>query len=359
MLTLATADVLSAQSARWSEVLGHLRHDVYHTPDYHCLSGFGQEGNPQAFFYQEGDLSFLWPYLLTPIAGAAGFHDATSVYGYSGPVGSANPDFTARAWSALLDHWKSQQVVSAFTRFHPLLANFRMLEGIPTANAGIREFGSTVSIDLRLPAEVHLQQYHKNLRYDIRKARETGLVTIDDENWIHTDDFTAVYQDTMARCGSRREYVVDRAWVCRFREALGSKARLFVTKRGEAVAAAMIVIRYDQFLHSHLIGSAPEFASSSPSKTLLDDVRLWGIAQGCGSMHLGGGLGGREDALFQFKRRFSPLTHSFRTGSWILNEPVYRALEDEKRTSLAASGIQLNEISYFPSYRFNPSAETG
>jgi hypothetical protein len=359
VLTLANADVVSTEGAQWREALGRVRHDIYHTPEYHCLSGFGQQGKPQAFVYQEDALSFFWPYLLSPIAGAAGFHDATSVYGYSGPVGSTKPDFAARAWAALLDHWKSLQVVSAFTRFHPLLANFEILDEIPSAKAGIQEYGNTVSIDLHLPSEVHVQQYSKNLRYDIRKGRETGLATIEDETWTHTDDFVAVYGDTMARCGSRPEYVVDRAWVCNFREALGSRARLFVTKRGESVAAVMIAIAYEEFLHCHLIGSAPEFATSSPSKILLDDVRAWGVQNGYGSMHLGGGLGGREDALFQFKRRFSPLTHSFRTGRWILDEPVYRDLEEANRSRLAAKGIRLEDVSYFPSYRFNPSIVAG
>ena len=355
MLTLGTVDLLTPTNSHWSAVLDRLDHDVYHTPEYHCLSGFGQAGAPQAFVYQEEDNSFVWPYLLTPIEAAPGYHDATSVYGYPGPVGTPNPQFLNRAWDALSDHWKSERVVSAFTRFNPLLANDRLLEGIPTATAGIKDCGNTVSIDLTLPAEMHSQQYHKNLRYAIRKARETGLVTSEDHSWARADDFVAVYQDTMARCGSRPEYVVDRDWIQNFRDTMGSRARLFVTTNDGAVAAAMIVLDYDTFLHCHLIGSAPEFAASSPSKVLLDDVRLWGIENGRSSMHLGGGLGGREDALYQFKRKFSPLTHLFRTGNWIMNAPVYRDLEEQNRATLAARGINLEDVSYFPSYRFNPA----
>jgi hypothetical protein len=308
-----------------------------------------------AFVYQEDELSFLWPYLLKPIAGTDGFHDATSAYGYPGPVGSSDGAFLARAWEALVEHWKSRGVVSAFTRFHPLLENSQLLEAIPEARAGIRDCGNTVSIDLTLPAEVQTQQYHKNLRYDIRKGREAGLETFADEQWAHIDAFVGVYQDTMARCGSRPEYVVDAAWVGRFREALGGQARLFVTTKGDAVAAAMIVITYGEYVHCHLIGSAPEFASLSPSKVLLDDVRQWGSRNGYTSMHLGGGLGGREDALYQFKRKFSPRTHMFRTGSWILNEAQYRSLEAKNRERLAAEGIDPGEIHYFPAYRYNPA----
>ncbi len=355
MLNLAKIDVLLPTGTQWQEALHRVQHDVFHTPEYHSLSGFGHTGQPQAFHYQEGDLAFLWPYLLTPIAGAAGYYDATSVYGYPGPVGSDNPEFLTRAWDALQHHWRSQQIVSAFTRFNPLLANANLLAEVPSAAVGIRQFGNTVSIDLTLSEEAHLQRYHKNLRYSIRKARETGLVTLEDCSWTHADDFVAVYRDTMARCGSRPEYIVDKPWVNLFRETLGTRARLFIAKLGDSVAAAMIVIAYKQVLHSHLIGSAPEHAVISPSKVMIDDVRIWGTKNGFQSMHLGGGLGGREDALFQFKRRFSPLTHSFRTGSWILNEPIYRELAAQNHARLAALGIQPEQITYFPSYRYNPT----
>ncbi len=359
MLTQAKADVLVPTDTAWRAVLDRVRHDVFHTPEYHCLPGFGQEGQPRAFHYQEGDRDFLWPYLLTPIADAPGYSDATSVYGYPGPVGSADPEFLARAWGALQDHWGSQRIVSSFTRFNPILGNFNLLAELPAAAAGVREFGNTVAIDLTLSEKVHLQQYHKNLSYDIRKAREAGLVTAEDRDWTCADAFVAAYQDTMARCGSRPEYVVDRPWVDRFRATLGASVRLFVTKLGDSVAAAMLVIDYNHVLHCHLIGTASQHAAVSPSKVLLDDVRSWGARNGRQSMHLGGGLGGREDTLFKFKRRFSPLTQSFRTGSWILNESIYGELEARNHARLAAAGIQPDQVTYFPSYRFNPPSASG
>ena len=355
MLALTTSYVLSPRSAQWGAVLDSLPHDVYHSAEYSTLSGFGQEGEAMAFVYQEDGSSFLWPYLLKPIEGAPGFYDAGSVYGYPGPAGTAEPEFLARAWEALLEQWRSQGVVSAFTRFHPMLNNHELLTTIPAARGGLRECGNTVSIDLTLPLEAQAQQIHRNMRADIRKGREAGLITSLDADWKHIAEFVAAYQDTMARCGSRPEYVVDEQWVSQFRETIGANAHLFVTKQGEAVAAAMIVITYGPFVHCHLIGTAPEFAALSPSKVMFDDVRQWGSRNGYATMHLGGGLGGREDALFQFKRKFSPRTHMFRTGSWILDEAKYRSLDAENRTRLAEAGIEAGEISYFPAYRYRPA----
>lgn len=358
-MTLAQIDLLPAEGAQWGKLLERLPHDIYHTPAYHSIPGFGQTGRPWLFAYTEGDRPFLWPYLLTPIAGTGGWHDVRSVYGYSGPLTTAEPAFLARAWRALADHWQRQNVVSAFTRFHPLLGNGPLIAGIDDAAAGgVHAYGATVSIDLARPLESQPRSYNKKLRQEIRKAREAGLVTIEDSGWVHTDAFVALYQETMLRRSSRPEYVIDRAWVDHFRERLGASAHLFVTTGSDGtVAAAMIVLAYRPFVHCHLIGTAAAFSGESPSKLLLDDVRIWGTRNGYQTMHLGGGLGGREDSLFGFKRRFSPCTQPFYTGSWILNEPRYRELEAAHRARLAAAGTPLADIPFFPAYRYTPHAD--
>lgn len=359
-MTLAQVDLLPAHGTQWGGLLERLPHDIYHTPDYHGIPGFGQAGSPCLFAYGEGDRLFLWPYLLTPIAGTGGWHDVRSVYGYSGPLATAEPAFLARAWRALVDHWERQHVVSAFTRFHPLLGNGPLIESIGDAAAGVRAYGATVSIDLAMPLEGQFRRYNKKLRQEIRKAREAGLATIVDSGWRHSDAFVALYQETMSRRGSRPEYVIDRAWVDHFRARLAPHAQLFVTTGSDgAVAAAMIVLAYRPFVHCHLIGTAAAFAGESPSKLLLDDVRIWGTRNGYQTMHLGGGLGGREDSLFGFKRRFSPRTQPFHTGAWILNEPRYRELEAAHRARLAAAGIALADIPFFPAYRYTPHADAG
>jgi carbamoyl-phosphate synthase large subunit len=96
----------------------------------------------------------------------------------------------------------------------------------------------------------------------------------------------------------------------------------------------------------------------SPLKVLLDDVRAWGSAQGLQSFHLGGGVGAREDSLFQFKRRFSPLVHEFRIGSWILKPTEYRDLENKWRKFYTERGIAVENPEFFPIYRHRPGPPT-
>ena len=69
--------MLSPADAEWRTLLEAVGHDIYHTPAYHSIPGFGRQGEPHAFAYREERHTFLWPYLLSPIRD--GFNDVTSV----------------------------------------------------------------------------------------------------------------------------------------------------------------------------------------------------------------------------------------------------------------------------------------
>ena len=343
--------------AAWLELLGRTPHDVFHHPGYHQLPGLGHEGSPHLLSYTESDGSLLlWPYLLRPIPDT-GNHDVSSVYGYAGPVSTGSPEFHERAWPALLDHWRRQGVVSVFTRFHPMLGNAQFIGSVESGKAelGRSAGGSTVSIDLTLPSAEQIRRYQKVLRQQIRKSRELGFVTTEDGDWENTGNFVRLYRETMTRRNSREEYLVDEAWVNTFRQRLGTHARLFVTKWRDTVAAALLAIEYSPYLHAHLTGIDSELATYSPLKVMLDDVREWGTQRpGLQSFHLGGGLGGREDSLFQFKRKFSPVTHTFETGRWILDAARYRELESAHAESLRRQGYRIGNPEFFPIYRYQP-----
>lgn len=350
---------LASEESSWMKSLEGVKHDIYHTAAYHRISGFGNRGEAFAFSYREEDQRFVWPYLLSPIEGGDGWNDVSSVYGYPGVVASPDSEFVERAWAALLDQWKMQRVVSVFTRFHPLLANVKLLSGLKDRNGvsaleGCRLVGSTVAIDLTPSSEQQVRSYQKVLRQEIRKSRAAGFVTEADVEWRHVDDFLHLYTDTMARRNSRSDYLVDAAWVSEFRRTLGEHARLFVTKWNGTVAAALLAMEYRPFLHAHLTGINRELTAHSPLKVLLDDVREWGTVRGLQSFHLGGGLGGREDSLFQFKQKFSPVTHEFWTGAWVLDRAAYRDLEERHRNEFAAEGVDLGDPGFFPIYRYQP-----
>ena len=354
VLVGAQTQVHSIGDTSWMELLDRVPHDVYHTAAYHSLPGFGNRGEAFAFSYCENENTFLWPYLLSAIDGSEGWNDVSSVYGYPGPVATGDMEFVQRAWAALRDQWKLQRVVSVFTRFHPLIGNYKVFENLQDGLKGCRRIGPTVAIDLRPTSEEQIRSYQKVLRQEIRKTRNLGFTTEEDSDWQYVPDFIHLYSDTMARRNSRSDYLVDGPWIENFRKALGGDARLFVTKWNGTVAAALLAMKHGPFLHAHLTGINRDLTAYSPLKVLLDDIREWGTNQGLQSFHLGGGLGGREDSLFDFKRKFSPGTHEFWTGSWIIDPAVYRALAEQHRLNFTSQGIEIGDPGFFPIYRYQP-----
>ena len=60
------------------------------------------------------------------------------------------------------------------------------------------------------------------------------------------------------------------------------------------------------WLHYHLGGAADAARGTGASHLALYSLACWGREQGFETLHLGGGVGGREDSLLEFKLRFAP-----------------------------------------------------
>ena len=136
--------VIPATSPEWAEWLAAVAHDFYHTAAYHRFSQACGEGEAFLAIYGDRAKFVAWPYLLRRVADSAGlessrFTDVTSVYGYPGPLVCNCADdgvFLASAWEALVKVWRKQDVVTVFTRFHPVLENHQWLSGFCLTSCG-------------------------------------------------------------------------------------------------------------------------------------------------------------------------------------------------------------------------------
>ena len=80
---------------------------------------------------------------------------------------------------------------------------------------------------------------------------------------------------------------------------------------------------------------------------MLDYARTWARQRGNDVLHLGGGVGGRADSLFQFKAGFSPRRHAFHTWRVIVDPDQYEALCARRPGSENAD----DATDFFPRYR--------
>jgi hypothetical protein len=347
--------IRGSADADWARWLHSVPHDFYHTAAYHRFSECSGEGEAWLAVYGSEEQYLAWPYLLrkAPVDPRGGdLYDITSVYGYPGPlVKQPSPDdlFLERAGEAIARFWITQKVVSVFSRFHPLVRNFRWPKGtLGTGPAGgVTHTGTTISIDLTASEEENWRGYQPSLRSRIRGGWNRGVTVTVDESWSHLGDFVKFYHAAMARNLASPYYFFPEGYFLRLREAIGSHAVLMVARLDAAVAAAGIFIEYRGIVQNHFCVNNPEFLDAAPSKVLLDDVRRWARSRGNSVFHLGGGRGGCQDSLFAFKAAFSTRRHPFHIGRWILNKPGYERLCSEH----AGCNLLGSETDFFPAYR--------
>jgi hypothetical protein len=343
----------TSRNAEWREVLEATEgHDFCHLPEYHRVSEHYGEGRAHLFVWREAGCTIAFPLLIRPINPSTpdGWKDATSVYGYGGPVASpgAVPPAVSRHFQEAVQNALGQMgVVSAFSRLHPLLNQHALLEGL----GEMRLRGQTVSIDLTQTEEAQWAGYHKKCRNSIRKLQLAGYVGYHDRAMKYLPQFVEVYHETMRRVGAQRAYFFDLEYFQTLAREMGPALHLFVVLRGEDVASATLGTLAGGIMQDFLGGSRDAFLKLSPDRLAVDTERRCARELGAKVLHLGGGVGLQEDSVFQYKARFSDRRHSFSTWQCILLPEVYTELCQSRARSNEAQGLRALHPDYFPAYR--------
>ena len=346
------------QRAQWMDVSKQsFQCDFYHLPAYHTLAEEAEEGLANLFLFQEDDDFVALPLLLRPIRTTPchahsdeDWWDATSVYGYAGPIGS-RPDIPQAVlqnfWRALRQELLERRIVSAFSRLHPLIPQQGLLAGlgecVPT--------GQTVSIDLTLPLEVQRSRYRQNHNRDINRLIRKGVTCVRDQHGAYLDEFADIYYENMRRVGASNAYFFAPTYFERFVTLLGSTAQLFVCLMKTKVMCAGLFTLHNGIAQYHLGGTREKYRELSPLKMLLDTVRLWAHECGARFFHLGGGVGAQKDSLFHFKAGFSEQRHDFAVWRWVLFPDVYEQMCQEKIRWCEQRGVSPVYLEHFPAYR--------
>jgi hypothetical protein len=330
----------------WTAVLGRCRHDVHQLPRYVELEARRLGGRPAAVVIDEPEGAALLPVILRELPSALGPGlDASSPYGYPAPVfGSRAPGFAHAAVDAMVSALRERSVVSAFVRLHPLLdAPLAELE----RHGQLVDHGPTVWIDLSADEATQWAEHRSTHRNLIRRARREGLRVRFDDAFAELDAFFEVYAQTMVRVEARWSEF-GRAYLHELAAALGERGFLaLVEDRGQVVAGGVFT-RCGGLVQYHLSGTASAWQRASPSRLLLDEVRRRSIALGDRCMHLGGGVGAREDPLYRFKRGFSRQRGRFHSWRVIVDELAYAKLVARW---VALGGDPTGRAELFPRYR--------
>jgi serine/alanine adding enzyme len=326
------APVLAAvEPARWDGLLRRAGvRDVYYSRGLVEASALLAEGEPTLLHRPGAAGDVLFPCIVRRDPA-----DVVTPYGYGGPLGAGAAPPLAE-FAAEYEAWcRERGIVTSFAVFHPLLGN-----ADSPAASGFRRSALAGTVAWPLAGDL-LAGMHKHHRRVVRGARAAGLQVAVDPAPSDLAEFVAVYERTMRRSGAAPFYRFPGAYW----EALleGVPLVRVDVRDGGRLLASVLGMGEPPWLHYHLGGTADAGRAAGASHLALFELARWGQEHGYETLHLGGGVGGREDSLMEFKQRFAP---AGRAGV-----SIGRAVHDEARYLELAGTAAIDWDGFFPAYR--------
>jgi len=332
--------------------------DVYHLPEYNKLMSQIDHGDPYLFSFKYRQYSAALPFLVRSLSDLpwdpGKLNDVISAYGYPGLIanGPANDSrFLSELKSALFNAFRQLGVVTGFIRHHPILTS----PDIAAACGNYEHSGQTVAIKLSVDDDEQLRQMRKSHRYELRKSLKAGVQVYKNYDFSNLDTFIELYEATMKRVGARDYYYFSRDYYQELVARLKSNVVLLHAKLDDEIIASAFFFTSKPIIQYHLSATRIGFETLSPARVLVDHMRQWGSTAGFEWLHLGGGLGASEDALFRFKSGFSKERFPFTVSRYVVDEDRYAVLLQQREDWLSHHGRDYTSSGFFPGYRDLPA----
>ncbi|WP_347068298.1 GNAT family N-acetyltransferase [Flavobacterium sp. WV_118_3] len=333
--------IIEANDNSWSEVIAKSKqYDFYHTQSYHRL----EKENRRVLCVVYFDDNFVALPLIVRKIPNTDLFDCTSVYGYCGPVSTMDfetiPDAVINYFQEQLLHFfKANNIISAFSRLHPLISGEKMF-----ANFGIiKDINKTVAIELNITPEEQRKQYRKSTKSELNQLKRKGFEVVKATTKSEIDAFIAIYHETMKRVNASDSYFFDHDYFYAFLDNKCFQNWLLLAKKDNEIAAGAIFTITNKIMQYHLAGTDEAFIKETPMKLILDEARLLGNDLKMEFLHLGGGVGGSDqDSLFKFKSGFSDYRCMYKVWQFIVDPEKYDELVGNRKV------VRSN---FFPLYR--------
>ncbi len=340
-------------SVRWDQIIrAFLDYDVYWLSGYVKAFQLHGDGEPMLFYYEDDAVRGVNVVMKRDVAKDPHFagklpedtyYDFSTPYGYGGWLIEGEGD-TAELFSAYEKWCVKHRIVSEFVRFHPVLGNHER-----SAEAyNVVPLGGTIAIDLSSPETIWANFTSSN-RNMIRKAEKNGVKIYSGRSEELFAGFSRVYKETMDRDSAIKYYYFGSEFYQSICNDLAENAEVFyaLDSQGEMIAAS-IMMQANGRMNYHLSGVKTAYRKLAPTNLLLYKAALWGCANGCKTLHLGGGLGSAEDDLYKFKESFyrqEPCR--FHIGRKVFDTPRYNDL----MTMREEDDPMIRDTAFFPAYR--------
>ena len=365
--------ILETNSIEWQKILNLIKHDIYQLPEYVALEAKRTNTTPRAFLAIDNDKIFFIPYLIrscqdvvdklqnksiiqqTNLELNTEIFDVISPYGYPGIALSEtaikDSNFCVLALEKFQNCLKEQNICSGFFRLHPILNENLQYLFIPDT---FMDTGTTVSVDCTKDQQEIWSDTKASHRNKINRCRKKYGLTAKIHKFSQgIDIFYQLYQETMARVVAKDIYYsFNSEYFRQMAHLMGDRLYLcLVESTSGEIASAGLYTECGGIVQAAFGGISNNFVKQSPSILEIDTMRWWAKEQGYQYLHLGGGVGGSEDSVYQFKAGFSKLRHSFSTLRLVIDQNKYDFLVNLKAKIKNIRVADLKKSNFFPAYR--------
>ena len=324
-----------SDSLSWTEALKSFEYsDIHHTFAYASLDSQRIGGIANLIQVNTPSGVVGLPVIFRKIPNESRYIDATSVYGYNGILTSAgitSGDFLT-AVSKIKEALVKRDCVSFFNR-ESNFTKHRLPESVET--------GKVLAVDLTQTPEGYNKSLAEGHRQEIKALRKLNYVVTKSKDPRVIEDFHQVYEHTMLRRGARINYFFSLNYFDSILKINSAAPDLRTVYHGGKMAAGAIFITQGDYIYYMFSGSILGITHYPAMKLILDQVILENLNNGKKLLHLGGGLGGKQDTLYQFKLGFGKIVLPFHTTQWILIPEVYNRLSVQSTS----------QGNFFPRYR--------
>lgn len=348
--------ILTAEeSNRWDQLVKSFdTYDVYYLYDYTKAFQLHGDGDPILFYFVDEYIRAINVVMKRDIEKDINFRgliqpnttfDITTPYGYGGFLieGEVNEKSIRKLNDEYSSYCRSENIVSEFVRFHPVLKNSVMNKQIYE----VVDLSSTITIQLESKYKIWADISSKNKNH-LRKAIKSGVKVYWGRSPELIDSFITLYNATMKNNDAVQYYYFGREFYESIFEDLKYNNIFFYAVYENKIISMSIILMVNGNMHYHLSGSDKDYRSLSATNLLLYEAALWGCENGFNTFHLGGGLGSKEDDLYEFKKAFNKNSDTyFSIGRKIFDQEKYNFL-----LKIRFDGSEHNILdSYFPTYR--------
>lgn len=343
------------QNDQWDQLVKSFNnYDIYYLCGYTKAFQLHGDGDPILFYYYDEDIRAINVVMKRDIEKDKNFrglippnsiYDITTPYGYGGFLieGKVNEASIKKLNDEYSFYCRSENIVSEFVRFHPVLKNSIMNKQIYE----VVDLSNTITLRLGSENKLWNEISGKN-RNMIRKAIKSGVKTYWGRSTKLIDLFIPLYNATMRNDGAILYYYFSKEFYESIFEDLKYNSMFFYSMYEEKIISIAIILLANGNMNYHLSASDKDYGSLAATNLLLYEAASWGRENGFKTFHLGGGLGSKEDNLYKFKKAFNKNSDTyFSIGKKIFDQDKYNNLLKIR----VKNGESNNLMAYFPEYR--------